>query len=220
MSFANSTINSTTITDKTKQEVFAFVTSELQKQVELVPNDARYQLFTGVTFGSYHLWEQGLPFLLRAEKLSPNKQTIKMEIVSNYLNQGKMAEALAEAKATFDLAPDFREARIIYAITLFYNKQNALAENILVGAKDSTVFQDNRVMSAYLSNGGLEPSIKELRKQISASPKDLSLRYKLVNIYISANKKTEAIVEIENMVKIDPTLRDQADAYIKQLQGK
>ena len=70
---------------------------EITKRTEESPNDARYQVFLGMFLS--RIGEQGLPALLKAEELSPGKQSIKLEIANVYAMRGEMQKALDEAKS-------------------------------------------------------------------------------------------------------------------------
>ena len=62
--------------------------------------------------------EQALPYIKKAIELSPQKQAMRFELVQSLYSLGKSAEAMAEAKAAYELDTRYDQAKQIYQATV------------------------------------------------------------------------------------------------------
>ncbi len=219
MGYAQTVIKSGLSQEK-KNEILDFILGEFKKQTEMTPNDARYFIFTGAMLDGIGGFDYARPYLLKAVELSPNKQTVRMELINNYLNSNNKAEALKLAKETYELEPAFKDMGLIYAVTLLYNKQKEEAEKVLASYNDPSLFTDDRVLSGYAAAGYLETVLGQYKDKAEANPKDLQMRYKLVQLYVSSGQKGKAVAELQGMIATEPSFKTQGEELIKQIQGK
>ena len=59
-----------------RQEFYTLARTEMQKQIDRVPNDARFDLFMASLFDTYRQYPEAVPYLKKALELSPKKQDI------------------------------------------------------------------------------------------------------------------------------------------------
>jgi O-antigen ligase len=215
-----STLSRSNLPEEKKNEIAAFAFDEFKKQIEQTPNDARYYIFTGSMLDGIGAFDVARPYLEKAVQLSLNKQTIRMELINNYLNSGKKAEALKLAKETYNLEPDFENMGVVYAITLLYNKQRGEAEKILSSYNDPSLFTDERVLAGYAEAGAIDKVLSYYKDKAITDPQDLQSRYRLVQLYVSSGQRYKAIEEVESMIKAVPGFKTQGEQLIKQLQNK
>src|SRR5205814_403874 len=98
--------------------------------------------------------------LSKAHELSPNKQTILFEIGIAYLSKGDTTNALKTFKTAFDLAPEDRDARLIYGISAIYAKQFQLSNTVLAPLGTSTILNDDRIVQAYYAVGQYQKMVE------------------------------------------------------------
>lgn len=201
-----------------KQNFFDFTVSEMKGQLENTPNDARYHLFTGSMLTAFKQYDQGLKGLQKASELSPNKQTIRFEIIGNLINSGKTEEALKLAKETFEMETSAHSSRVIYAITAIYAKNNKLADELLTPIKD-TIFTDDRIISAYASTKQYGKIISILQVKVSNDPSNVQNHISLATAYLGNNQRETAIAEIQKVIEINPQFKTQGDFYIKEIRA-
>jgi len=97
---------------------------------------------------------QGFALLKQASALSPNKQQILIELASAYVRSEDAPMAMATAKQAYELAPEYPEARKIYAIISFLVGQDKLGQELIKPIKDQPeYYQDNRFINVYRELG-------------------------------------------------------------------
>ena len=166
------------VPNATKQAFFDLAYTEMKKQIERTPDDARYHLFTGSMLTSLKQYDEGFAELKKASELSPNKQSILFEVVGNLINSQKAEASMEFAKKAFDLEPSSNQSRVIYAVAAIYAKNNKLADELLAPILVSNPeLIDERVLSAYnfmaytyYMSGKIEASIAEIREVTKVSP--------------------------------------------------
>ena len=85
-----------------------------------------------------------------AQKLSPQKQKIFFEIENAYVGKKDFKKAKEVAKQAYDLAPQNKEAVIMYAVAGIVSGDQKLADEFLTKAFGKTAVPDERLASAYL----------------------------------------------------------------------
>ncbi len=130
-SFSTNAFDSSKGISEMQKKFIDLAKSELIKQSEELPSDARYQLFAG----SYHAKtgdiDKGIAYLEKAVELSPTKQTIIFELASAYYTKKDTVKAEELFKRAFELAPEFVTAEKYYLQILMTNGKRKEAEKIL-----------------------------------------------------------------------------------------
>lgn len=203
---------------QTKQIFFDFTVSEMKRQLAKTPDDARYHLFTGSMLTAFRQYDEGLKGLKKASELSPNKQTIRFDIVGNLINSGKIADALKLAKETFELETASNQSRIIYAITAIYGKDNKLADEILAPIQ-ALALTDDRIVSAYAATGQYGKIILIFQARIKNDPNNTQSRVSLAAAYLGNGQREAAVAEIQKIIEISPQFKEQGENYIKEIRA-
>ena len=211
--------SSASVSADIKNQFLQFAAAEMDQQIKENPDDARYYYFTGTFYDQLKLYPQGLTYLKKAHELSPGKQTITFEMISSYIGQNDIADALTYAKQAFDSAPEFQDARIIYAAVAIYNKDDALADQLLAGGTDPAVAYDSRVLEAYFAVGNYKKVVDLLNEELSHSPNNLQLELTLAAAYQAAGQNSSAVKELQAIETANPNYKDQIDSYIKDVQS-
>jgi O-antigen ligase len=111
-------IKSETATVEIKQKFYNLTLDELEKQLKRVPNDARYYILTGSFLANVGNYKEAIPYIENAIKLSPQKQQMRFQLISVLYSLGRGEEALTEAKYTYDLEPNYEQAKGLYETLL------------------------------------------------------------------------------------------------------
>lgn len=203
------------IGNEKKQEIFDLTVSELDKQIALDSNNTRTESITGVFYASAGVPEKALEHLNRALELSPNKQGIITLIGNVYLGNGQYGEALKYYKQAYDLTPQFRDLQVNYAVGAVYNKDFALAKELL----GSEVVDSELLLQAYAKASRFEEVIKILELRIKDNPNDGQLHLSLAAAYSESGYRNKAIEEIKKVIEINPEFKEQGEYYIQQIQA-
>ena len=118
ISYTPNIVKQKEIDQKTKQAFVELTYNEIQNQIDKTPKDARYQIFMGSFLNSVGSPTEALPYIKEAIALSPAKQTMRFELVQSLYTLGKSTEAMAEAKAAYELDKRYEQAKIVYKATI------------------------------------------------------------------------------------------------------
>jgi O-antigen ligase/Flp pilus assembly protein TadD len=202
-----------------KQQLFDLVDKAFIKQLATSPNDARYRLFYGMFLSRFGWYGRAVEQLQIAQKLSPNKQQIYFELVSNLLLDGKTAEAMQAAKTAYELEPSYGEAKFIYGLTLLSSGNTNLAAEILKGIPESKIIFDDRYLSVLLTAKQYSQIINVIQRRIQLEPTNLQHRITLTAAYLQAGMRQEAIQTLEEIIKLQPSFKDQGEYYINEIKA-
>jgi len=114
LSLAPSVVKASGLDQEVKRDFLTLTVKEIDKQIATVPNDARYYILMGALLNNIGNPEQALPYIKKAIELSPQKQAMRFELIQSLYSLGKTEEALAEAKSTYELEKEYRQAKDIY----------------------------------------------------------------------------------------------------------
>lgn len=154
--------------------------AELKHQLEMTPNDARYQLFYGSFLAALRQFDAALVYLNKAHELSPGKQSILFQIGSVLLAKKDYKNALAVFKQAYESEPNYEEARKLYALAALYAGEKDLAAKLLVEKYGQTIIPDPRFVDYYYGTGQLG-EIERMKSLYPQSIEDIDSRLKILN---------------------------------------
>jgi tetratricopeptide (TPR) repeat protein len=97
-----------------KDQIYSLAYTEMKKQLEETPRDARYYYFMTGLLSAYGRFAEALPVIEKGVTLSPNKQLL----ISNYgtvlFRLGQKEKALEQFKKAFELDTRYTSAGIQY----------------------------------------------------------------------------------------------------------
>lgn len=201
-----------------KQKLFDLVDKSFVKQLEITPGDTRYRLFYGLFLSKFGWYGRAIEQLQTAQRLSPKKQQIYFELTSNFLSDGKVAEAVQAAKTAYELEPNYEEARFIYGLTLLASGNNLSAE-ILKGVPESKIIFDDRYISVLLSLKKFPEIIAVAQKRIELDPTNLQNRITLTAAYLQAGLREQAVQTLQSIEKMDPSTKEKMEYYISEIRA-
>ncbi|HJN62920.1 MAG TPA: O-antigen ligase family protein [Candidatus Paceibacterota bacterium] len=216
-STSNIVVNSG-VPQELKEEFIILSKEEQQKQIDSNPTSVRHQIFLGSLLSTLQLYDEAIVYLEEGLRLSPQKQTTHLALVSVYLNSGQTQKAVNIAKTAYELDERFNTARIIYATTLIYNKQEDLAESLLNEKFDEN-FGDKRIAIAYFRIGDFTKSINQWGNVIKQHPDNIQFRAALVGTLLGAGLREESIIELQKAAEVDPSFKEQADSLIQKIRA-
>lgn len=205
--------------DPAKQAYITLARTQLETQIAQTPQDVRYYLFMGILLNRVNDPKGALTYLEKANVLSPKKQSILFEIGFAYLNMGDYKSSLESFKRAYDLAPDFVEAKILYAVAALYAKNTMLANDLLGSLDESVVAADNRIMAAYVDAGRLDLAVKLIERRVSIWPNDLDARFRLAAGYLGLGQRTKSIEMLQKIITDFPQARDRAQYYLNEIKA-
>ena len=202
-----------------KQQLFDKVDKAFVKHIDRVPEDARYRLFYGIFLSRLGWYGRAIPELEEARKLSPNKQGIYFELVSNQILDGKTKEALENAKHVYELEPNFAEAKIVYALTALAAGDNATSAKLFGEIDEKTLVFDDRYITVLLTLQRFDQIIEVAKKRIVLDPGNLQHRITLTAAYLQAGRRAEAIQTIQEIINLEPSFKEKGEYYISEIKA-
>ncbi len=206
-----------------KQKFFEFGRDELIKQTNDFPNDARYELLLSVYLNKFKLYDEAIKHLEKAASLSPKKQAIKFELTSSYISKKEYDKALTTAKETYELEPAFADARDLYAVAAIYAGRNDIAQDILISAYGTMAVPQDIFVNAYVSVGDYQTVVLIWQKRISDLNKigedNPQFHISLAAAYLKNGERQKAILELEQVIKLNPSFKNQGEYYINEIRA-
>ena len=202
-----------------KTEFITFAVAAMDREIARAPNDARLRMFMGGFFNRLGRYAEALPHLLEAHALSLNKQTIAFELSNSYFGLGKVAEARALLKETFDRAPAFMAARIAYAVAAIYAGEFEVPKQLFASTTALTVLTDDRLVKAYFDVKQYKIVIGLLNLRLEADPKNAQTYVSLAAAYFSSGNRSEAIGSLRKAIELNPEFKKQGEFYISEIRA-
>jgi O-antigen ligase/tetratricopeptide (TPR) repeat protein len=202
-----------------KLDIFDIVEKGFKKHIEKVPNDARYRLFYGMFLSRFGWYGKALEQYDIAQKLSPRKQSIYFERISNLLMDNKPAEALVLAREAYELEPNYIESKIVYAFTASSVGQNDLAVSLINEIDENNYIFDDRYLSVLININQIERALNIVNTRIESNPENIQHRITLTAVYLQANRRVEAINTLQKIIELEPAFKEQGEYYINEIRA-
>ncbi len=212
-------VGNANIDDKIKLAFFNLARSEMLLQLAKTPEDARYQIFMGSFLKRFGLYKDALPYLEKANALSPTKQTILFELGTDYLNVGDVNKALATLKHSYELAPKFEEPTFVYALALLYAGRLTDAHTLLVSRYGSDIVPDERFVGGYTQAKLYDKATAVAELLVKRDPVNAHNYLVYAALLLQRGNRAGAIAEVLKAVAIDPSIKAEADKYIEQIRA-
>lgn len=200
-----------------KQKFFDLASGEMIKQIQEDPENARYEVFLGVFFNRYRVYDGAVTHLERALELSPNKQSTMFELGATYLNKDEKEKALILLKKAYESDKSYLDAKKIYAVGAIYNGEDKLTEELLVPSFGTVLVPDDMIIKAYFDTNQFGKVISIEREEIQKNPTNIQNRLYLISSYLKLGRSSDAIKEVEKTIEAIPSYKEQGEQIIKEI---
>lgn len=201
----------------TKQAFYDLALKGIKDQINNAPGDARMYVLGGMFLNNVGQTAEALPILEKANQLTPNKQSVAIQLATVYINMGKSEEALALLKKAYESDPAYDEARSAYIVGLVLAGNDGEAKSI--ASSTTSLFENERVARAYTSTKQYDKAITMYKKLLSTDQKNIPLRVQLAEVYVTMGQKWSAVEVIQSISKDYPEYKDQVEAMVKQIES-
>jgi protein involved in temperature-dependent protein secretion len=202
-----------------KKQIFDALDQAFIKQLKRAPNDARYRLFYGIFLSRFGWYGRAVEQLKIGRELSPKKQTLAFELISNLILDGKNTEAVTVAKEVYEESPSFEEAKFIYGLTLLSAGNQVESQKIFADIPKSKLIFDDRYLSVLFSLKRFSEVIELVKQRVELDPTNLQHRITLTAAYLQANRRAEAVQTLQELIRIEPSFKEKGEYYIKEIQA-
>jgi O-antigen ligase/tetratricopeptide (TPR) repeat protein len=207
------------IDNSIKQDFFVAAVTEMQKQQDESPLDARFPLFRGSVLQAFGKRDEAAKAFEEAHNLSLKKQSIMYLAAQNAIGRGDHETALQYFKTAFEVYPQNTEARLYYAEKAIQMKQDTLADELLAPVIDTGEAATPRIAAAYLERQRYDKIAALWEGHIVAVPEDLQGYFTLAAAYYALGNKAKAVEALQKAKTAIPSSQAQVDALIPQIQS-
>ncbi len=221
-SYAEQVLRVSEISQDDKNKVMAKAIEEMEKQVKILPDDARAWIFLATLNTKAGRLDEALKAATKALELSPKKQQIHFVLADIYLSSGQWDEAYEILKKAYELDVSHQEAaKNMFLAAIILDKPDLIQKlSDEFENKFGPEFKnDRRFINAYAKAGNHE-KIKEIwlavLKNDSSNAQD---HISLAATYLQLNERENAVKELERAVELNPEFKAQADYYIAEIRA-
>jgi O-antigen ligase/Flp pilus assembly protein TadD len=219
LSCASRIITSQQAPEKLKIDFYNLVKKEVDNQIKSTPNDARIYIIAGGFFNSIRDFNSATPLLEKANTLSPNKQTIMMELAANYISIGKKQEAVDIMEKAYSLSTDHEDVKLGYASTMIAAGQDTKAYKVF--ENDKSIFSNPKIINAYVYTKQFGKAVAVYKDLIKSDPNNQELYTSLAYVYLLSHQDSLAIETLRSAGEKFPISKSQVDTLINQIkEGK
>jgi O-antigen ligase/Flp pilus assembly protein TadD len=219
LSCATGVINSNSVSLETKIDFYNLAKKEIENQISNTPDDARIYIMAGSFYNAINDHKAATPFLEKAIKLSPGKQSIIYELGANYLTVGSTTEGISIMKQAYESVPENRTAKLNYIAALVSAGKESDALKLF--PDDKEIFLDPKVINSYMFAKQYSKAIQAYKLIIASDPENIDAYAPLAYAYILNKQNALAIETLKLAGNKFPTLKAQSETLISQIkEGK
>jgi len=216
---SNAIAPSSSVSPTLKEDTYTTALAAGEALLAQRPGDARLELFTGVFLAQFGKYDAAISHLHKALEYSPNKQQLYFQLGATYLQKGDTEEALVQFKKAYDLIPAYDDARVFYAMGLYYNGKIAEGDALLKEKFNTVLVDDNRLVQAYQNLKMFDRVVGIWNARIEKSPNDPQLYLGLATAYFTANDMPNTVATLRKVAQMDPNLAAQVQQLITQIEN-
>jgi O-antigen ligase/lipopolysaccharide biosynthesis regulator YciM len=216
---SNSLGGSSSASPDVKQQGYTLALNAGNDILKERPTDSRIELFMGVFLDQFGQYDLALQHLQNALANSPDKQQILFQTGLTYLQKGDTQNALTTLKKAYDLEPKYQDARIYYAIGLYYAGQNGVADALLTQGFGTVLVDDDRIIQAYVTTKQFDRVVAIWKMRVQANPTDVQTHLGLAQAYFAQHDNADTIAELQKVSQLNVSLAPQMQQIITQIQN-
>ena len=211
------------VSNEVKENFLNLAVSEMNKQIQDIPNDARYRLFLSSVYLYYGFFDQAIKELGGALLVSPKKQTIYYALANAHIKKGEFEKAYEATRTAFELDTENTEARRYYGATAIYAGHDDVFQN-LYGSETAGFYDEIPpepiFINAFVQRGQFDKVVKIWEKKIVENPNDAQSRLSLAAGYVELGEIEKAIEQIKKVVELSPDFKEKGEQLIRELEGR
>ncbi|HHH42017.1 MAG TPA: tetratricopeptide repeat protein [Chloroflexi bacterium] len=199
--------------------------AELEKALELAPEDANVHANLGTAYANLGRTEEAIAEWQEAIRLNPDHYLAHYNLGVVYNDLGQTEEAIAELQEAIRVNPDYapahRELGLAYAE--MGREEEAIAEYqeaLRVDPDNVEVHVDLGI--SYAKQNRLDEAIAEWERALQINPDHAFAHYNLGVAYANLGRAAEAVAEFQTYLRLRPDAsnRAQVEQWIAELGGE
>ncbi len=208
---------------ETKQAMFNLARAEMLKQIEETPNEIRAELLLGTFLRQFRANEEAIQHIKRAIEISPNKQSVYLELVAIYVNQGDYTKALETARLAHAIEESNKNTLDAYAASAIYAGETKLAQDLLMDFYGTLTPDSDAILNAYAATKQHDKTVEiwenRIKKAKELGSENSQMHTSLAAAYLALGERERAIKELETAIDLNPEFKDQGQYYIDEIRA-
>lgn len=221
ISYAATVVQSEATTPEEKQQMATLAVTQMQKQVEAYPRDARSYMQLAYGYRIAQDGQRALAAMDAAIVLSPNKQQFWIEKGLLELDMGNMEAARKDFYTAYNFAPEFGEVAIYAAAGDFAVGDTKAADALLLKTHGTTNVDNDVLATVYVRTDNWPRLIALWQMRANNPARGPEAWFSLAAAHYLAGNKSTAIASIQKAMSLypnDPNVLSSGAAAIKQIQ--
>ncbi len=219
VSFAGTVAQASSATDVEKRDIALLAVSEMQKQVEAYPADARGRLELAYAYRAAGDLQHARAETLAATELSPKKEEMWIESGAIAWDLGDTKAVQTDFTKAYELGPQFPTLAAYAAAGNIAVGDMSTANTILTKAYGTTTVDSTILGVAYYRTKNWPSLIRMWKLRTAAPGVTPQTWFSLAAVYYAAGDNASAIATINEIVKRFPEAAASGAAAIKQIQS-
>ena len=204
---------------ETLNQLAQLALTEMGKEVELQPKDARIRLEYALGFRAVGDSKDALAQIQIASQLSPKKQSILIEEGINYWQIGDFEKARDVFHRAYDLDRSFNAVGEYAAAGDIAAGHLDTGKALLMQIEGTTTVDSEPVILAYYQAKAFNELIASLQLQVKNQQGSVNSRFKLSAAYLAAGKNALARKEVQDTIVAHPEAAAQGTEFLKHVPG-
>jgi O-antigen ligase/tetratricopeptide (TPR) repeat protein len=217
MSFTNNVASGQSAPSQALTQLITFALTEMSKEVERQPHDARLRLEYALGLRVAGDYENALKQLAIAYEDSPKKQSILIEQGFNYWQSGQMEKAAESLRMAYAVDPSF-DRLVPYAAAgdiLVGNVAGAKA--LLTERLGAPIIDSEPLILAYYQIKDFPDLIATLTLQVENQKGSAESYFRLAAAYLAAGQPGQARATVAKAVAAHPEAASQAKEFLSRI---
>ncbi len=220
VSFVGSALQSSQVTNEQKQQIALLAMTEMQKQVDRYPQDARGHLQISYLYRAVGDGANALKHTKLAGTLSPKKEEILIQAGTIEWDMGEVKAAQAYFNAAYALGPQFQELAQYAAAGNIAAGDRAAAEKILLESYGTTTVSSDILAVAYYRTKDWPSLIAMWTLRTNGPDTSAQTWFSLAAAYYAAGDTANAVKTVTTAMRLFPDSAAVGAEALKQIGGK
>lgn len=217
VAFSAGIVQQAAVPEDIRTAVAQAAVTEMEKQVNEVPDDARLRVQLASAYRTLGDYESAMREIRVAQELSPLKQRLILEEGIIALQAKDYPAAHAAFARAYELDTSFDELAVYAASGEILIGNEAGAKALLAERFGTSTIDNNVILLAYYERKDYAEIVPVLRSRIEAQPNEPSHYLQLASMYIEWGRSQDARATFQSLMTARPDLVMQVRQYQTQL---
>jgi len=219
VSYAGIVVPVSTVSNEAKTSIFTYAVSEMEKEIARAPEDARLKIMLAQTFAAAGNLPTTVTLLEEANKLSPKKQTVILQIGLESWKMGNKEKAHEHFTRAYELDTRNKEAALYAAAGRIITGDKAGGLSVLMDTYGTTTVDADVIRFAFVDAQMYPELIQSAWRQVVERGGTAEARLFYARALATGGRMSEARAEIEAVIKAFPGTKAAGEELLRQIEA-